>query len=224
MTDGFRIGVDLGGTKIECVVMDATGSVCWHRRIRTPRGNYDGTIAALARLVAAARGAAGSRATVGIGIPGAVSARTGLFRHGNATWLIGRPLQHDIETALGVQVRIENDANCLAVSEAADGAGNGAVLAVVLGTGVGAAHTLDAWSSRLARSLATVINLLDPDVIVVGGGPSNISQLFRDVPKYRHRHVFSDEIRTRLAAAAHGDASGVRGAAWLWPRHPDGSG
>lgn len=308
MNDGFRIGIDLGGTKIECVVMDPAGSVCWRRRIRTPRGNYDETIAALARLVAAARPASGDPAPVGIGIPGSVSARTGRVKHGNATWLIGRPLQRDIEAALGVPVRIENDANCLAVSEAADGAGSGdsVILAVVLGTGIGAglvvnghpvsganaiagewghnplpwpedserpgdacycgrsgcletwlsgpalarrhcretgqtlepreiarragagdpaaSRTLDAWINRLARSLATVINLLDPDVIVVGGGLSNISRLYSDVPKQWQRYVFSDEIRTRLVAAAHGDASGVRGAAWLWPRHPDGSG
>ncbi len=308
MNDGFRIGIDLGGTKIECVVMDPAGSVCWRRRIRTPRGNYDETVAALARLVAAARPAAGDPAPVGIGIPGSVSARTGLVKHGNATWLIGRPLQRDVEAALGVPVRIENDANCLAVSEAADGAGSGdsVILAVVLGTGIGAglvvnghpvsganaiagewghnplpwpedserpgdacycgrsgcletwlsgpalarrhcretgqalepreiarradsgdpaaSRTLDAWTNRLARSLATVINLLDPDVIVVGGGLSNIGRLYSDVPKQWQRYVFSDEIRTRLVAAAHGDASGVRGAAWLWPRHPDGSG
>lgn len=300
----MQIGVDLGGTKIEAVVLDATGLVCWQRRVPTPRNDYHGTIAALRELVHEAESAVGQSCTVGMGIPGAVSPATGLIKNANSTWLNGRPFREDLAAALGREVRLANDANCLAVSEATDGAAAGAsvVFAVILGTGTGggvvvngqllvganaiggewghnplsqpcdderpgpscycgrsgcietflsgpglaadyarrtpgadainaeavvaradagepaACAALDAWEDRLARSLGTVINLLDPDVIVVGGGLSRIARLYVNVPRRWGRYVFSDQVVTRLVPAAHGDASGVRGAAWLWKR------
>lgn len=298
----MRIGVDLGGTKIEAVVLDASDVVCWQRRVPTPRDSYDGTIAAIRQLVRDAEAAVGEPCSVGLGIPGTVSPATKLIKNANSTWLIGRPFKEDLERALGREVRLANDANCLAVSEAADGAAAGAsvVFAVILGTGTGgglvvngqlvvganaiggewghnplpasadderpgpvcycgrsgcietflsgpglaadyarrtpasgtvtaeqvveraaagepaAGASLDAWEDRLARSLATVINVVDPDVIVVGGGLSRIARLYANVPARWGRYVFSDRVVTRLVPAAHGDASGVRGAAWLW--------
>jgi fructokinase len=209
--------------------------------------------------------------TVGIGIPGALSRVTGLVKNANSTWLIGKPLKQDLEAALKKEVRIENDANCFALSEATDGAGKGAriVFGVILGTGVGGGIVVDGkvvdgpngiagewghnplphetdlrpcycgrrgcietylcgpalekernlalYSERLARALAGVINILDPDVIVLGGGVSNVSQLYTDVPAIWGQYVFSDRVDTRLAPPVHGDSSGVRGAAWLWP-------
>lgn len=298
----MRIGVDLGGTKIEAVVLDASNAVCWQRRVPTPRDSYDGTITAIRQLVCDAEAAVGESCTVGLGIPGAVSPATRLIKNANSTWLIGRPFSEDLARALGREVRLANDANCLAVSEAADGAAAGAsvVFAVILGTGTGgglvvngqlvvganaiggewghnplpapsdderpgpacycgrsgcietflsgpglaadyarrtrgrgavtaeqvvaraasgepaAGVSLDAWEDRLARSLATLINVVDPDVIVVGGGLSRIARLYVNVPARWGRYVFSDHVVTRLVPAAHGDASGVRGAAWLW--------
>ncbi len=297
----MRIGIDLGGTKIELVVLDADGGVRWRKRVPTPRDDYHATLAAIAALVAEAEAAVGAGASVGIGTPGSPSPRDGRLRNANSTCLNGQPLQHDLEAALGRPLRLANDANCLAMSEAADGAGAGArtVFAAILGTGVGggivvegrllvganaiagewghnplplpavadlplpacycgragcieaylsgpgmaADHlrhggealdaatvtaraaagdaacdaTLARYEARLARALAGVINLLDPDVIVLGGGLSRIERLYENVPRLWGAYVFSDTISTRLLPAQHGDASGVRGAAWLWP-------
>ena len=282
----MRIGVDLGGTKIEAVALDARGGETLRKRVPTPRGDYDATIAAVAALVREC-----GEGRVGVGIPGALSRVTGLVKNANSTWLIGRPLKQDLERALGREVRIENDANCFALSEAADGAGKGArvVFGVILGTGVGGGIVVDGevlvgpnaiagewghnplplpsaddlplpacycgragcietylsgpglsrdyeqatgqrlepqaiaalpffrrYEERLARALAAVINLLDPDVIVLGGGMSNVDRLYTEVPRLWTRHVFSDHVATRLARNVHGDSSGVRGAARLW--------
>ena len=253
-------------------------------RVPTPRGDYAGTVATIATLVKAAEakvspGETASIATVGVGIPGAESRVTGLIKNANSTWLIGQPLRADLEAALGRPVRIANDANCFALSEATDGAAAGAdvVFGVILGTGVGGgivvrgevlvganaiagewghnslpgdeAHrpacycgragcietylsgpalaadggaeneaALQRYAARLARALAQVINILDPDVIVLGGGLSNLDRLYDRVPRLWQAHVFSDAVTTRLVKARHGDSSGVRGAAWLWPR------
>ncbi|MFZ5475391.1 MAG: ROK family protein [Myxococcota bacterium] len=278
-----RIGVDLGGTKIEGVALD--GSVERARvRVPTPRGDYDGTVRAIVSLVERL-----GEGTVGIGIPGIVSPATGLVKNANSTWLNGRPFDRDLAAALGRPVRVENDANCLAVSEAADGAGAGArvVFAAILGTGCGGGLVVDGrpltgrnaiagewghnplpwpredewpgppcycgkrgcietWVSgtglardhlavtgearraeelvdtpalerladRLSRALATVVNVVDPDVIVLGGGLSNVERLYDllDVGRW----AFTDRLDTPIRRAVHGDSSGVRGAAWLW--------
>jgi fructokinase len=294
-----RLGIDLGGTKIAAVVLAADGRVLWEQRVATPRHDYDGTIARIAEIVAAAEAAVGARCSVGIGMPGAISPATGLVKNANSTWLNGRPLKVDLERALAREVRLANDANCLAVSEATDGAAAGAdvVFGVILGTGTGggivvrgqvvtgahaiagewghnplpwpdadelpgpacycgrfgcletwlsgpgiaadyrrhggdeltseqivariaddplARETMRAWTHRLARGLASIINVLDPDVIVVGGGLSQIASLYTDVPQLWTQWAFSDVVHTRLVPAKYGDASGVRGAAWLW--------
>jgi fructokinase len=271
----------------------------WERRVATPREDYDATIAVLAALVAEAERATNG-CTVGVGIPGTISPVSGLVKNANSTWINGRPLKDDLERAIGREVRVANDANCLAVSEATDGAaaGAGLVFGVILGTGTGgglvvdgrvitganaiagewghnplpwpdaeespgpecfcghlgcietflsgpglasdyrrrgggavdavavaqrasageplALATLRAWTRRLSKALATVVNVVDPEVIVVGGGLSRIASLYTDVPKQWHAWVFSDAVTTRLVPAAFGDASGVRGAAWLW--------
>jgi fructokinase len=263
-----RIGVDLGGTKIEAIALEGSREV-FRKRIATPRGDYDATLAAVASLVNQI-----GKGSVGIGIPGALSRVTGLVKNANSTWLIGKPLKQDLEHILGREVRVENDANCFALSEAVDGAGRGArvVFGVILGTGVGGGIVVDGkvlvgpnaiagewghnplpspqpedlplrpcychrvgcietylcgpalerdgdlalYEERLARSLATVINVLDPDVVVLGGGVSNLDRLYEDVPRLWARHIFSDHVATRLARNVHGDSSGVRGAAWLW--------
>jgi fructokinase len=301
MSARFRIGIDLGGTKIEGAAVDASGSVHARRRVATPSHDYRATVAAIVALIAAIEQEIGVPAPVGVGIPGAVSPATGLVKNANSTWLIGRPLQRDLETALGRPARLANDANCFALSEATDGAaaGMGTVFGVILGTGVGggvairaqllaganaiagewghnplpwpaadempgprcycgrqgcvetflsgpalvADHrrhtgrkmsapqiagaaergdpecgaTLGRYTGRLARGLASVINLLDPDAIVLGGGLSAIAALYQDVPGLWARYVFSDRVVTRLLRPAHGGSSGVRGAAWLWP-------
>lgn len=303
----MRIGIDLGGTKIEIVVLDTNGALRWRRRVSTPQGDYPATLRAIAALVDEAERASGARASVGIGTPGSPSPASGLIRNANSTCLNGQPLQRDLEALLQRPVRLANDANCLAVSEAADGAGMGArtVFAAILGTGVGggivvdgrllvganaiagewghnplplpaedelplrgcycgrrgcietylsgpgmaADHlrhtgqplqapeivagaqagdarcdaTLARYEARLALALAGVINLLDPDVIVLGGGLSQIARLYSKVPQRWLPHVFSDRVVTRLLPAAHGDSSGVRGAAWLWPADEAGS-
>jgi fructokinase len=283
----LRIGVDLGGTKIEAIGLDGPREV-FRKRIPAPRGDYAATIAAIATLVREV-----GEGSVGVGIPGAVSRVTGLVKNANSTWLIGKPLQQDLEKALGRPVRLENDANCFALSEATDGAGQGAavVFGVILGTGVGGGvvvhgrvlpgvnaiagewghnplplpraedlplppcycgrlgcietylsgpglsrdhealtgarlkaeeiaalqgEALKRYEERLARALASVINLLDPDVIVLGGGMSKVARLYTEVPRLWGRYVFSDHVATRLAPPTHGDSSGVRGAAWLW--------
>lgn len=297
-----RIGVDLGGTKIEAVVLSDDGAEHWRQRVATPAGDYRATVQAVAALVRQAQQVAGAGATVGIGTPGAVTAQ-GLMKNCNSTCLNGQPLPADLREAIGRPVAIANDADCLALSEATDGAGAGAavVFAAILGTGVGAgvvvhgrllqgpnrtagewghnplpwadagdqpaprcwcgqAGCLEAWlsgpalacdhaahggaavdaaqvaalaeagdaaaaaslnrhASRLARGLAAVIDVLDPDVIVLGGGLSRIDTLYARVPALWSRWVFGaaldGPVRTRLAPARHGDASGVRGAAWL---------
>jgi len=296
----LRIGVDLGGTKIEIVALSVDGSEILRRRIATPTGDYDGTVAAVASLVASVEAETGQRATVGVGSPGALVPSTGLLRNSNSVVLNGRPLKRDIESALRREIRIANDANCFALSEAVDGAGAGAdvVFGVILGTGVGggivvgrkvlpghnnvagewghnplpwpnagelpgppcycgkrgciemflsgpgfaadfakrtgreltameiataaergdgeARGALTAYEDRLARGLAHVVNLLDPNVIVLGGGLSNIARLYDNVPALIQRYAISTPVDVRLVPAARGDSSGVRGAAWLW--------
>jgi fructokinase len=283
----LRIGIDLGGTKIEGLALDATGREVFRKRIPTPRGDYGATISAVQSLVREI-----GEGTVGIGIPGAESRATGLIKNANSTWIIGKPLAQDLEAALGRPVRLENDANCFALSEATDGAAKGAsvVFGVILGTGVGGGivvhgkvirganaiagewghnalpqpvnqdfplppcycgragciesylsgpglsrdhervtgerlapeqvvlheKTMARYEERLARALASVINVLDPEVIVLGGGMSNVARLYTQVPRFWGRHVFSDRVATRLVPPVHGDSSGVRGAAWLW--------
>ena len=296
----MRIGIDLGGTKIEAIAIDGTDELL-RRRVLTPRHDYAGTVAAVRDLVSAIEREVGTTGTVGIGIPGAISAVTGLIKNANSTWLNGQPLDRDLERALGRPVRVMNDANCFALSEAADGAAIGAhsVFGVILGTGTGAGivvhgrvlegrhriagewghnplpwpedserpgppcycgragcietflsgpglsatyaaiagrhadgveiarlaesgdpsadSALGIYENRLARALASIINVLDPDVIVLGGGLSNIARLYTRVPRLLKPFVFSDSADTPIVAARHGDSSGVRGAAWLWP-------
>src|SRR6266513_865659 len=290
----IRIGIDLGGTKIEALALDPAGREVLHRRVQTPRGDYDATISAVKGLVEEIDSSSGVKGSVGIGIPGALSRVTGLVKNANSTWLIGRALKEDLETALQREVRLENDANCFALSEAVDGAGQGArvVFGVILGTGVGGGIVVDGrvltgpnaiagewghnplplptasdlplppcycgrvgcietylsgpglareheqltgtrlaaeevvslqgeslkrYEERLARALTTVINLLDPDVIVLGGGMYNVGRLYGEVPRLWGQHVFSDRVTTRFARHAHGASSGARGAACLWP-------
>ena len=285
--NGRRIGIDLGGTKIEALALDASGREVFRKRVPTPGGDYDATILAVKALVDEI-----GPGSVGVGMPGAFSQLTGLVKNSNSLCLIGKPLMADLEKALGRPVRMENDANCFALSEATDGAGKGArvVFGVILGTGVGGGIVVDGkvitganaiagewghnplpapsaddlplpdcycgrkgcietylsgpavareheartgqrlrteeallheetmarYAERLARALASVINVLDPEVIVLGGGMSNVARLYTEVPRLWTRHVFSDHVATRLAPPLHGDSSGVRGAAWLW--------
>lgn len=298
-------GIDLGGTKIEILALDETGRECLRQRIATPAGDYAATVAAIALLVRDAERELGETGSVGIATPGAVSRLTGRIKNANSTCLNGQPLVQDLQRALQREIRIENDANCFALSEATDGAAAGArvVFGVILGTGVGGgivvhgrslvganaiagewghnplpwpadderpgnacycgrAGCIETWLSgpglaqhffqsdgrrmdaaaiaqaaaggdaraeaamaqyeeRLAKSLASVINLLDPDVIVLGGGLSNLARLYRNVPARWGRYLFSDAVVTRLLPPKYGDASGARGAAWLW-NHPAG--
>ncbi len=301
----MRIGIDLGGTKIEILALDDQGRELLRRRVPTPARDYSATLAALVGLVRETEATLGLKGSVGVGIPGAESLADGRVKNANSTCLIGHPLGRDLERALDRPVRLANDANCFALSEAVDGAGQGAtsVFGVILGTGVGggivlqgqvlvganaiagewghnplpspgsedlplpacycgregcietylsgpglladyerqpdadpeirdvaalasraasgdplAEAALGRYEARLARSLATVINVLDPEVIVLGGGLSNLTRLYRTVPRLWGPHVFSDTVRTRLLPNRHGDSSGVRGAAWLWPQ------
>lgn len=292
-----RIGIDLGGTKIEIAAFDECGRQRLRRRAATPASDYRATLDAVAALVAEAESELGAQGTVGIGIPGAESRATGLIKNANSTCLIGQPLRHDLETRLHREIRLANDANCFALSEAVDGAAAGAevVFGVILGTGCGGGlvvrgqvlvganaiagewghnplpwphdderpgpacycgkhgcletwlsgpglardlfthsgrhlpaaeiatlHDADAlaalqrYEDRLARGLAQVINVLDPDAIVLGGGLSNLARLYENVPRRWGSYVFSDQVATRLVPPLHGDSSGVRGAAWLW--------
>lgn len=297
----MRVGVDLGGTKIEVIALDAEGDERFRRRVPTPRDDYDATLEAVARLVADAEAAlrVTREATVGVGTPGTYSRATGLMRNCNSTWLNGRPLRADLARRLGRPVKLANDANCFALSEARDGAGAGAacVFGVILGTGVGAgivvngavlegpngiagewghnalpwpddderpgpacycgrhgcvetflsgpalaadhaassgqrvspeqiveraagddassAAAMARYERRLAKALAHVVNILDPDVIVLGGGLSNLDRLLERVPRLWGEWVFSDRVDTRLVRHRHGDSSGVRGAAWV---------
>ena len=297
----MRIGIDLGGTKIEGIALAADGREVHRRRIAAPRGSSDDSVRAIAGLVAELEAETGDRGTVGVGIPGAISPATGLVMNANSTWLIGKPLSEDLSRALGRPVRLANDANCFALSEATDGAGAGAavVFGVIIGTGtgggvvvngrvLGGAHALggewghnplpvaadderpgpacycgrsgciETWLSgpalsrdyavdgeepmsaadiaalamsgepraaaalaryeqRFARAIGTIINVIDPEVIVLGGGLSNIERLYENVPRLWSSFVFSDRVATRFVRALHGDSSGVRGAAWLWP-------
>ena len=297
----MRIGIDLGGTKIEGIALAADGRELQRRRISAPRGSYGDSVRAIAGLVESLEHHTQARGTVGVGIPGAVSSATGLIKNANSTWLIGQPLARDLARALDRPVRLANDANCFALSEATDGAGAGAnvVFGVIIGTGTGGGIVVDGrvlvganaiagewghnplpglgdderlvpacycgrtgciesflsgpaltrdyaaaagepvsaievaaraaqgearaeaamlrYEERFARAIASIINVLDPDVIVLGGGLSNIERLYANVPARWSPHVFSDRVDTRLVRAMHGDASGVRGAAWLWP-------
>jgi len=183
----MRIGVDLGGTKIELAALDEAGAVRHRQRVATPAGDYDATVEAVGRLVANADRELGERATVGVATPGALSLATGRIKNANSVCLNGRPLKEDLERRIGRAVRLANDANCFALSEAVDGAARGAeiVFGVILGTGV-------------------------------GGGLSRIARLYDEVPRRWTATIFSDAVRTRLVPPMHGDASGVRGAAWLW--------
>ena len=296
----MRIGIDLGGTKIEAIALDEAGNTLIRRRIATPQGDYAGTVGALAALVSSIETELGRSATVGVGIPGALSPASGLVKNANSTCLLGRPLDRDLGAALGREVRLANDANCFAISEATDGAAAGAavVFGVIIGTGTGggivihgrplvgvnaiagewghnplpwpyaeelpgpscycgkrgcietwlsgpglaaaferetgerltaqaivaraaagddgAEAALQRYEDRMARALASVINLLDPEVIVLGGGVSNIGRLYDNVPRLWGRFVFSDRGDARRVPPGHGESSGVRGAAWLW--------
>lgn len=300
MSGEVRIGVDLGGTKLEVIALDASGTVMAQQRFESPQDDYLRTLEAIEHAIAAVESQVGVRGTIGIGTPGALSRVTGRLRNSNSTWLNGTPILDDLERRLGRPVRIANDANCFALSEAVDGAGAGSkvVVGVILGTGTGsgividrllltganaiagewghnplpwagpdempgaacwcgksgcietwlsgpgmardhlaatevrltaadiaaraatgepaAVATLDRYITRLARALAHVINLIDPDVIVLGGGLSNIAAIYLQVPLQWGLHVFSDHVATRLLRNVHGDASGVRGAARLW--------
>ena len=296
----MRIGIDLGGTKIEGIALGDDASVLVRRRIPTPRDDYHQTLAAIVTLIREIEQEIGRVGTVGVSMPGAISPATGLVKNANSTWLNGRLICEDLPRLLGRPIRFANDANCFALSEATDGAASGAdvVFGVIIGTGTGGGivvnrHVLMGrnaiagewghnplpaprdgewpgppcycgrsgcietflsgpglardyeasggsilpasdiarraaageplalacvarYEERMARALASVINLLDPDVVVLGGGLSNIDRLYTSVPNLWSPYVFSDRIRTRLVRAAHGDSSGVRGAAWLW--------
>jgi fructokinase len=300
----MRVGVDLGGTKIEIVAFDGRGAELLRRRVPSPARSYADIVETIATMVESAEREAGETASVGVGAPGATSRSTGLIKNANSTVLIGRPLAHDLAQRLGREVRLANDADCFALSEATDGAGRGArtVFGVILGTGVGggvvvegrllrgpnaiagewghnslpwpradelpgppcycgkrgcietflsgpgfsdafaqrtgrrltgreiasaaaagdcaAAQCLEAYADRLARALAHVINILDPEVVVLGGGLSNVAGLYEATPPRLKGYVFSDSVETRLVRAKHGDSSGVRGAAWLWKEQP----
>lgn len=328
----MRIGIDFGGTKTEIIALDArNGKELYRQRIPTARDDYDVTVKTICDLINRAEKALGRKATIGIGIPGSISRDTGTVKNANSTWINGKPLSLDLEKMLGRPVRVQNDANCFAVSEATDGAGEGArvVFGVIIGTGCGGGVVVDGkpldgingiggewghnplpyprvpmagilnhpfdqnkdaakgpvygtddsswveypgpacycgrrgcqelWISgtgfkldyarvtgenmsthdiiaqvklgeakavaaynryvdRLARALAVVINIIDPDAIVLGGGMSNVMSLYDDVPAIWGRYIFSDFVHTKLLPPRHGDSSGVRGAAWLWGR------
>jgi fructokinase len=299
--DRLRIGIDLGGTKIEFVALERDGREVHRHRVATPRNDYDGTIRSIKDGVGQIECELQRTATVGLGIPGTISRITKNVKNANSTWLNGRPFDRDLSAALGREVRCANDANCLAVSEATDGAGAGkrVVFAVILGTGCGGGvafdgrvhngqngvagewgHTtlpwmrsdeypgdpcycgyrgcietwisgtgleadykrmsgialagkeivermeageaaatacLERYEDRLTRSLANMVNILDPDVFVLGGGVSQVPRLYQNVPNRLKEYVFGREANTPVLVAKHGDASGVRGAAWLWP-------
>lgn len=299
----MRIGIDVGGTKIEGIAFSKSGTILTRRRIPAPRDDYGRTIDAIAEMVEAIERDSDARGTVGVAIPGTISPATGRVKNANSTWLNGQPLSEDLAQRLKRPVRFANDANCFALSEATDGAAAGAavVFGVIIGTGTGggivvngrvlaganaiagewghnplpapedderpgppcycgrrgcvetflsgpglarayvaaggeavaaleiaarasagealACACLTRYAERMGRSLAAIINVLDPDVIVLGGGLSNIELLYTAVPPLWIPHVFSDRVTTRLVRAAHGDSSGVRGAAWLWDRN-----
>jgi fructokinase len=296
----MRIGLDLGGTKIEGVALGDDGAQLARRRVATPRHDYAATLEAMAGVVRDLEAETGRRGSVGVGMPGALSPATGLVKNANSTWLIGQPLDRDLSGLLGRKVRFANDANCFALSEAVDGAAAGArvVFGVIVGTGTGggivvdrkvltgpnaiagewghnplpwpregewpgpacycgktgcvetflsgpgmardfrqvtgedvaapeivaraergdpaASATLGRYEERMARALAAVLNVLDPDAVVLGGGMSRIDRLYESVPRLWQEWAFSDRVDTILRPPVHGDSSGVRGAAWLW--------
>ncbi len=297
--DTRRIGVDFGGTKIEIAALDDEGAILFRHRVPNP-GSYDAAIRAVQELVVGVDARLGQQATIGVGIPGSISPATGLVKNANSTWLNGRTFDRDLVAAVGRAVRVENDANCFALSEAVDGAAEGlhVVFGVIIGTGCGGGIVVDGrvltgansicgewghnplpWprveefpmptcfcgnvgcmerfvagpslaedcdgpghydassiperarggeqvavaalarhADRLARGLAQIVNLLDPDAIVLGGGLSNMDHLYRDLPPLLSRNVITDQVRTRVLRNRHGDSSGVRGAAWLWSK------
>lgn len=300
----MRIGIDLGGTKIEVIALSDTGEELFRKRIATPRGSYPDTLLAIKSLIDDAEQATGQTGSIGVGIPGTVSPFSGKVKNANSVWLNGQPLDKDLEALLGRPIRMANDANCMAVSEATDGAGAGKaiVLALILGTGCGsgivihgkphngangiggewghnplpwqdeeeqaftrstpcycgksgcieqfisgtglcddyerrsgkrlkgneiaelaeqgdaiAEQSIQAYERRLAKALASYTNMLDPDVIVFAGGVCHIERLYRNVPSLIQQYIFGKEFFTEIKKAQHGDSSGVRGAAWLWP-------
>lgn len=296
----MRLGIDLGGSKIEIIALDEAGRELLRRRMPTPQGDYAATLSAIGTLVDGAESELGQRGTLGIGIPGAESLASGRIKNANSTCLLGQALRQDLQALLRRDIRLANDANCFALSEAVDGSGQGAeiVCGIILGTGVGGgivvngrvltganaiagewghnplppdatettpapacycgrrgcieawlsgpalsrdhfavtgqtlsaldiaaraaadeaacADTLQRYEARLGRALAGLINILDPQVIVLGGGLSNIERLYRNLPARCLPHVFSDAFYTKILPPHHGDSSGVRGAAWLW--------
>jgi len=297
----IRIGIDLGGTKIEAIALEDDGTIRARRRVPAPRGDYRATVTALRDLAQAMESEANATGPIGVGIPGTISPATGLIKNANSVWLIGHALDRDLADATARSVRLANDANCFALSEASDGAGagHGVVFGVILGTGCGSGIVVDGrivsgpnsiagewghnplpwpqpdelpgpkcycgkfgcqetfmagtglerdfreqtgrdlkgteivaaaeandaqaeaalqrYEHRLARGLAAILNVLDPDIVVLGGGMSNQDRLYRNVPKLWGAFVFSDTVITPLVKNKHGDSSGVRGAAWLWP-------
>jgi len=300
MGSTLRLGLDLGGTKTEIAALNAEGQIVYRERVASPRGDYPATLETIRNLVLSAEVELGAKGTVGLAMPGAISPATGLVKNANSTWLNGKPFDRDLEQALERPVRLANDANCFALSEAVDGAGADArvVFGVIAGTGIGGGVVVDrklltgpnaiagewghnplpwptpdelpgpscycgkrgcnetwlsgpalgriyaemtgalleppqiaeraangekqavalfeSWLDRFARALASIVNILDPDVIVLGGGLSNMAALKRDLNQRIAPYVFSDRADTTIRNAVHGDSSGVRGAAWLW--------
>ena len=296
----MRIGIDLGGTKIEGIAISDKGQELFRRRVKTPREDYDGTVDAIVEIVLSLELKTKKKGTVGIGIPGTISPQTGLIKNANSTWLIGKNFDKDLEYKLKREVRLANDANCLAVSESVDGAGAGSkvVFAIIIGTGCGGGISIEQkvhpgpnlvagewghvslgwmsaeeypgltcycgqrgcletyisgtgfeneykkqtgifktgieiadllknedlyaekamriYESRLARAIATIVNIIDPEAFVLGGGMSNISRLYDKIPDLVKKWTFGNEFSTPIRQAKHGDSSGVRGAAWLW--------
>ncbi|BFM08845.1 fructokinase [Halioxenophilus aromaticivorans] len=300
MANKIRLGIDLGGTKIEIIALDEQGAVLFNQRVNTPRGEYQGTLQAIGELIAQAETQLQQPASIGVGMPGSFSPGSGKVRNANSTWLNGQAFDKDLQNHLGREVRFANDANCLALSEAVDGAGAGchSVFAIIIGTGVGGGLAFDGkvhhglnglggewghnplpwlekqaypgpdcycgkqgcietfisgtgftqdylrhtgkaltgeeimaafddgepearecfarYQKRLAHAIASVANILDPDVFILGGGMSNITHLYDHLPGLIETVIFGGEFKTPIRPAKHGDASGVRGAAWLW--------
>ena len=296
----MRIGIDMGGTKIEGIALADSGEELLRIRIKSPRHDYEATVEAITGIVHRIEAETDQKGTVGIGIPGAISPQTGLVKNANSTWIIGRQFDVDLENAMERKIRLENDANCLAVSEAVDGAGAGAkvVFAIIIGTGCGGGIAIDQkvhgglhsiagewghislgwmrpeeypgvdcycgqrgcletfisgtgfeneyekqtgvhksgheiaelleqndvdaekvaliYENRLARAIATAVNIMDPDVLVLGGGMSNLARIYKNLPALVQKWTFGGEFTTPIRPAKHGDSSGVRGAAWLW--------
>ena len=296
----MRIGIDMGGTKIEGIAIADSGEELLRIRINSPRHDYEATVEAITGIVRRIEAETNQKGTVGIGIPGAISPQTGLVKNANSTWIIGRQFDVDLENAMARKIRLANDANCLAVSEAVDGAGAGAkvVFAIIIGTGCGGGIAIDQkvhgglhsiagewghislgwmrpeeypgvdcycgqrgcletfisgtgfeneyekqtgvhksgreiaellekndadaeivtqiYENRLARAIATAVNIMDPDMLVLGGGMSNLARIYKNLPALVQKWTFGGEFTTPIRPAKHGDSSGVRGAAWLW--------